>query len=158
MWEDNRGGIFSLEEKLLWTCILVRIDKNILIHLFLTNEQLFTSQDVNWWTWRGFLWCFYQLFGLWFWRHPFTTEHPLVSKWWYITFNQICSDEEVHFQQIFLFFNCNKVRAQIQDITLLMVTDVTLPTLMVLNWTFYYLYYYQFITIHARWQKGKWQH
>ncbi len=158
MWEDNRGGIFSLEEKLLWTCILVRSDKNILIHLFLTNEQLFTSQDVNWLTWSGFLWCFYQLFGLSFWRHPFTAEHPLVSKWWYIKFHQICSDEEVHFQQIFLFFNCNKARAKIQDITFLMVTDVTLPTLMVLNWTFYYLYYYQFITIHARWQKGKWQH
>ncbi len=24
---------------------------------------------------------FYQLFGLSFWRHPFTAEHPLVSKW-----------------------------------------------------------------------------
>ncbi len=28
------------------------------------------------------LWCFYQLFGLSFWRHPFTAEHPLLSKWW----------------------------------------------------------------------------
>ncbi len=27
--------------------------------------------DVIWWT--GLLWCFYQLFGLSFWRHPFTT-------------------------------------------------------------------------------------
>ncbi len=26
------------------------------------------------------LWCFY-LFGLSFWRHPFTAEDPLVSKW-----------------------------------------------------------------------------
>ncbi len=35
------------------------------------------------------LWCFYQLFGLSFWRHPFTAEHPLVSKWWNDTFLQI---------------------------------------------------------------------
>ncbi len=30
----------------------------------------------------GLLWCFYQLFGLSFWRHPFTAEDPLLSKWW----------------------------------------------------------------------------
>ncbi len=28
--------------------------------------------------WCGLLWCFYQLFGLSFWRHPFTAEDP----WW----------------------------------------------------------------------------
>ncbi len=39
--------------------------------------------------WCGLLWCFYQLFGLWFWRHPFTAEHPLVSKWCNVTFLQI---------------------------------------------------------------------
>ncbi len=27
------------------------------------------------------MWCFYQQFGLSFWRHPFTVEDPLVSKW-----------------------------------------------------------------------------
>ncbi len=32
------------------------------------------------------LWCFYQLFGLSFWRHPFTEEDPLVSKWYNATF------------------------------------------------------------------------
>ncbi len=42
----------------------------------------------------GLLWCFYQLFGLSFWRHPFTAEDPLVSKWWNVTFLQICSNEE----------------------------------------------------------------
>ncbi len=62
--------------------------------LFLTNTQLLSSQDVNWWTrvvWItcGLLWCFYQLFGLSFWRHPFTAEHPLVSKWCNATFLQI---------------------------------------------------------------------
>ncbi len=33
---------------------------------------------VVWVTW-GLLRCFYQLFGLSFWRHPFTAEHPLVN-------------------------------------------------------------------------------
>ncbi len=61
-----------------------------MIDLFLTNMQLFTIQDINWWT--GVVWitckllcCFYQLFGLSFWWHPFTAEDPLVSKW--------CNDE-----------------------------------------------------------------
>ncbi len=66
----------------------------LMMYLFHTNMQLFTSQDINWWTgvvWItcGLLWCFYQLFGLSFWRHPFTTEDPLVSKWWNATFLQI---------------------------------------------------------------------
>ncbi len=61
--------------------------------------QLSNSQDVNWWTgveWITFdlLWCFYQLFGLSFWRHPFTAEDPLVSKWWNAKFLQIFYDEE----------------------------------------------------------------
>ncbi len=37
----------------------------------------------------GLLWCFYQLFGLSFWRHPFTAEDPLLSKWCNATFLQI---------------------------------------------------------------------
>ncbi len=48
--------------------------KNVLmLDLFLTNLQLLTSQDINWWT--GLL-VFNQLFGLSFWRHPFTTKDP----------------------------------------------------------------------------------
>ncbi len=39
---------------------------------------------------------FYQLFGLSFWRHPFTAEDPLVSKWCNATFLQICSVEETN--------------------------------------------------------------
>ncbi len=31
----------------------------------------------------------YQLFGTPFWRHPFTAEHPLLSKWWNATFLKI---------------------------------------------------------------------
>ncbi len=57
------------------------------------------------------LWCFYQLFGLSFWRHPFTAEDTLVNKRRNATFLQICSDEEtnsswmawVKFQQMFTF-------------------------------------------------------
>ncbi len=30
------------------------------------------------WITCGLLWCFYQLFGLSFWRHPFTAEHTLL--------------------------------------------------------------------------------
>ncbi len=84
------------------------------------RTQLFTSQDVSWWTgvlWISgvLLWCFYQLFGLSFWRHPFTAVDPLVSKWCNAKFLQNCSDEEtnsfifwmawewIHFQQIFIF-------------------------------------------------------
>ncbi len=44
--------------------------------------------------WTGLLWCFYQLFGVSFWRHPFTVEDPLWSKWWNAKFLQICSYEE----------------------------------------------------------------
>ncbi len=68
-------------------------------NLILTNAQLFISQDVNWltgvvWITCVLLWCFYQLFGLLFWRHPFTAEDPLVSKWCNAKFLQICFDEE----------------------------------------------------------------
>ncbi len=52
------------------------------------NLFLLSSPDVNWWTgvvWItcGLLWCFYQLFGLSFWRHP------LLRQWWNDTFLQI---------------------------------------------------------------------
>ncbi len=61
--------------------------KNVLMmDLFLTNK-LFTSQDVNRWTWVVWItcalfWCFYHRFQLSFWRHPFTAKDLLVSKWW----------------------------------------------------------------------------
>ncbi len=43
------------------------------------------------WITCGWLWCFYQLFGLSFWRHPFTAEDHCMSKRWNATFLQICS-------------------------------------------------------------------
>ncbi len=61
--------------------------------LFLTNMQLFSSQDINWWTgvvWITcvLLWCFYHLFGLSFWRHPFTAG---------VTIHCWASDGMLHF-------------------------------------------------------------
>ncbi len=41
------------------------------------------------WSCVDYLWIivmFYKLFGLSFWRHPFTAEDPLVSKWYNATF------------------------------------------------------------------------
>ncbi len=79
------------KENRLWTFIMDYFGqkwwsevKNVLImDLLFTNLQLLASQDVNWWNGVvcitcGLLWCFYQLS---FWRHPFTDEDPLVSKW-----------------------------------------------------------------------------
>ncbi len=45
--------------------------------------------------WCGLLWCFYQLFGLSFWRHPFTAEDPLVSKC-YISLNLMKKQTHLH--------------------------------------------------------------
>ncbi len=90
----------TLEEALLWIIIIL------------------SSQDVNLWTgvvWItcGLLWCFYQLFGLSFWRH-----HSLQSIHWWDTDAMLHfskSDEEtyapvscmawewVRFQLIFIF-------------------------------------------------------
>ncbi len=70
--------------------------------LLLRDMQLFISQDVKWWTgvvWItcGLLWWFYQLFGLSFWRHPFTSEDPLVSKWCKATFIQSVLMKKTYF-------------------------------------------------------------
>ncbi len=82
------------------------------MNAFITYTQLFASQDIHWWTgvmWItcGLLWCFYQLFALSFWRHPFTVKDPSVSKWCNAKFLQIYSKEEtnsrVNFQQTFIF-------------------------------------------------------
>ncbi len=98
MWRTTRDGLIPLEETKLWT----------IISYFGPKETLKDRLGLC-----GLLRCFYQLFGLSFWRHPFTTEDPLVSKWCNVNFLQICSDEEtnsvstvswmtwgwVHFQQ-----------------------------------------------------------
>ncbi len=53
-----------------------------------TNMQLSASQDDGLESCRLLVdYCdVYQLFGISFWRHPFTAEDPLVSKWCTATF------------------------------------------------------------------------
>ncbi len=63
-------------------------------NLILTNTQLSASQDDNWRT--GVEWIIVVFIRLSFWRHPFTAEDPLVSKWGNATFLQIFSDEDKH--------------------------------------------------------------
>ncbi len=83
MWVDNRGLTFSQQEALFWI-----MDFYLSFLVFLKSHMLFTSQVISWWmVWItcGLLWCFYQLFGLWFWRHPFTTWCNYISPnlfWW----------------------------------------------------------------------------
>ncbi len=48
------------------------------------------------------MWCFYQLFELSFWQHPFTAEDPLLNKWGNATFLQIYSDEETNKQKKYI--------------------------------------------------------
>ncbi len=83
---DRDETTFSLEKALLWRTRMVWSQER-----HHTNTQFFSSQDVNWWTGVMWIlsWCFYQLFWLSFWRHPFTAEHPFLSKWCNATFLQI---------------------------------------------------------------------
>ncbi len=59
--------------------------------------------------WCGLFWCFYHPFGLSFWRHPFTADDPLMSRWCNAKFLQILRIQGekiclwVNFQQIFMF-------------------------------------------------------
>ncbi len=77
--------------------------------LLITNTLIFASQDITWWTgvvWItcGLLWCFYLLFGLSYWRHPFIAEDPFVSKLIYI----LDSVRMSTFSSIFNFWvNCS---------------------------------------------------
>ncbi len=47
------------------------------------------------WSDVDYLWCFYQLFGLSFWWHPFTAEDPLVNKC-YISLNLMKKQTHLH--------------------------------------------------------------
>ncbi len=79
---DSEETTFSLENQyygfILWTRILAGSDDlKLKTCSFWFHKTLTDGLE-----WCALLWCFYQLFGLSFWRHPFTTEDPLVSKWW----------------------------------------------------------------------------
>ncbi len=92
---------FSSDSDETRTHILVRskglnIKNTLMLDLFLTNMQLLRRSLMDW-SGVDYLWIFvmsYQLCGRSFWRHPFTAEDPLVSKWWNATFLQICSDDK----------------------------------------------------------------
>ncbi len=85
MWVDS-DVTYSLEEALLYLKYL-----NGGFGFYKHTAFHFTRCCLM--NWSGWLWCFYyQLFGLSFWRHPFTAEHPLMSKSCNAAF-QICSDE-----------------------------------------------------------------
>ncbi len=69
-----------------------------MLDLFLRNMQLLSFSDVNW---TGVVWIivmFLQLFGLSFWRHPFTAEHPLLSSDAILHFSK--SDEETNYPSL----------------------------------------------------------
>ncbi len=87
---DSDETTFSLREALLW----------IIDYFGRSSWWICFSQTCSFslhkmlidglesWITYGLLWCFYQLFGLSFWRHPFTAEDSLVSKWCNATFFQ----------------------------------------------------------------------
>ncbi len=71
----TRDGLLHRRKRYsgLWTRILARSNGFNLNCLCFLQTRSFSLQDVNWWT--GAVWIidgFYQLFGLSFWRHPFT--------------------------------------------------------------------------------------
>ncbi len=124
MWGDNRNWTFSLEEVLLWIMnwyfhqkwqfkvkmpwwICFRSTSFLLHKILIDRLELYGTTC-------GLLWCFYQLFGISFWRHPFIAEDWLVSKCCNAKFLQMRSGEQtnsptswmvwgwVHFWQIFI--------------------------------------------------------
>ncbi len=102
IWKDNRTWTFHWRKCYygLWTCIFARSEglklHALKIDLFWTCSFSLHKTLTDRLKRCGLLWCFYQLFGLSFWRHPFTAEDPLVSKWCNAAFLQICSDEETN--------------------------------------------------------------
>ncbi len=76
----------------------------------------------------GLLLSIYQLFGLSFWRHPFTAKDPLVSKWCNVTFLQICSDEET---------NSSKSRMAWEWVKHIFLFSWTISSIYILIWKWY---------------------
>ncbi len=79
---DSDNITFSLMKAILWRDDLYfswkqwfEMKNILMMDLFIMKMWLFTSLESVWVTCG----CFNQLFGLSFWRHPFTAEGPLVS-------------------------------------------------------------------------------
>ncbi len=77
MWEGDREWTFLLKEELL--LIMVILITGTVFCFLQTHSFSLINGDVL--ITNGLLWCFYQLLGLSYWRHPFTAVDPLVSKW-----------------------------------------------------------------------------
>ncbi len=82
---------------------------------FLTNTQhWFLKMLTDGLECVDYLWCFYQLFGLSIWRHPFTAEDPLVRTscyifpnlfpWWNNSSTSWMAWGWAHFQHCFMFW------------------------------------------------------
>ncbi len=89
---DNRQWMLS---QLLWTHMLARSNglktKTSCLWICFLKTSIFRLLKtlIDGLEWCLLLWCFYQLFRLLFWRHPFTTEHPLLRQRCKATFLQI---------------------------------------------------------------------
>ncbi len=91
MGETTGDGLFHWRKCYYGSCTLILVGSNGLNLkttwwiCFLQTDKMLTDGL----KWCGLLWCFYQLFGLSFWRHPFTTKDPLARKRWNDTFLQV---------------------------------------------------------------------
>ncbi len=71
----RRDNIFTGECNIIDRGLLLYPVNIWIIYIFNFITYTFSLQNINWWTgivWItcGLFWCFYQLFGLLFWRHP----------------------------------------------------------------------------------------
>ncbi len=91
MGETTGDGLCHWRKCYYGSCTLILVGSNGLNLktswwiCFLQTDKMLTDGL----KWCGLLWCFYQLFGLSFWRHPFTTKDPLARKRWNDTFLQV---------------------------------------------------------------------
>ncbi len=90
MWETTGDGLFHWRKHYYGLCCFS----------FCLLQMLTDGLE-----WCGLLWCFYQLFGLSFWRHPFTAEHLLLSKWCNDTFLKMKKQTHQHIGNIHFWVN-----------------------------------------------------
>ncbi len=113
---DSDEMTFSLEKAILWIedshfsqKQRFKVKRVLMMDLFITNIWSFSLHMmlIDGLEWCGLLWCFYQLFGLSFWWHPFTAEDPLVSMQHFSKSDEETSSStsqiSVNLQQIFIF-------------------------------------------------------
>ncbi len=82
---DSHQNTFHWRKRYgLWTHIYLKTSQWWICLIFCLLKMLTDGLE-----WCDLLWCFYQLFGLSFWRHPFTIMYPLLSEWCNAKFLQI---------------------------------------------------------------------